>query len=188
MAGARLVAAAAALVLLAGCGGDDAPVAAPTPSPSEDSFIRGRDLPGGAVLENQTLSAHTHRRMARGVADLKTLGLWDDLTDHLFVVRVTTREGLGSAPADGHLAQALLQRRYTEEGAGELCYIVFFTDAIARDLPLLAGGVDRIDAGFIRRYWSSILAHELAHCLDGGSGEDVAREWERRVFDELSGL
>lgn len=128
--------------------------------------------------------------VARAVRDLKAVGLWGDLTRHLYAVKLSTRAGRDRIPGDQHLADAVYTALIEEEGAGGLCDIVFFSSAITRDLRRQAlyhrqGRVAEPPPG-ARAFWGSLLAHELAHCHgDAGLGERGARRWEARALREL---
>jgi hypothetical protein len=114
--------------------------------------------------------------------DLKRVGLWHRLADHLYEVRVSVRPGRSDIPSDGHLADAYPSAVARSGGFGSLCDIVFYPAAVAADLArwrryYSQGRAGRPPAN-LRQYWGSVLAHELAHCLGNGKGERVADHWE----------
>jgi hypothetical protein len=139
-------------------------------------------------LENDALGA-CKRRVNQAVADLKAIGLWDDLTNHLYVVNIQSRPGTTNIPDDGHLADAFLTAQIDDQGSGGLCSIMFFPAAVQGEYAeLLAYAAEQptYQAPSLRHFWASILGHELGHCFKGQPGEDVARRWEHRVLEELS--
>jgi hypothetical protein len=158
----------------------DARPRSPSRGPSErDATVR---------LENDALGA-SKQRVNQAVADLKAIGLWDDLTNHLYVVNVQSRPGPSNIPDDRHLADAFLTAQVDEEGSGGLCSIMFFPAAVrAEYAELLAYAAEQptYEPPSLRHFWASILGHELGHCFKGQPGEDVARRWEHRVLEELS--
>ncbi len=139
-------------------------------------------------LENEAFGA-SKRRLSQAIADLKAIGLWDDLTHHLYVVNIQSRPGTANIPDDRHLADAFLTAEIDEQGSGGLCSIMFFPAAVRAEYAELVAYADdhpAYQAPTFRHFWASILGHELAHCFKGQPGEDVARRWEARVLEELS--
>jgi hypothetical protein len=122
-------------------------------------------------------------RLHQAEHDLKQVGLWNRLTDHLYEVRVSVRPGRSDIPSDRHLADAYPSAVAKPGGFGSLCDIAFYPAAIAADLArwrrYYSEGRAGRPAATLRQYWGSILAHELAHCLGNGKGEPVADHWER---------
>ena len=121
-----------------------------------------------------------------GIADVKRLGLWDDLTRHLYLIKIDSRLGRLNVPEDGHLADTYFTGVIDERGAGALCDIMFFPTAIGDDLGRWAiyysqGRLPEPPPS-PRDFWVAVLGHELAHCLGDGSGEAVAERWEARVL------
>jgi hypothetical protein len=158
----------------------------PLPRATATGLVSTRPATEPALrLENRGLGA-TKADIARAVADLKEVGLWDDLTDHLYVLKIATRPGLEDIPEDGHLADALLTAAVDDFGMGSACDIMFFPAAIARDLERWRGyyaeGLVPDPPPTLRQYWASILAHELGHCLNWEGGEPYAERWEARAL------
>jgi hypothetical protein len=127
--------------------------------------------------------------LIQAVADLKRIGFWDDLTAHLYVLRIDSRVGRLNVPRDGHLADAYYTGAIDDRGAGELCDVMFFSTAISDDLERWNGFWD---AGRIAEpppslqdFYASLLAHELAHCRHGPRGEPEAVRWEQRAREAL---
>ena len=92
-----------------------------------------------------------------------------------------------------HLANAI--SGLVEDTSGELqlsCDIVFFAGTIAGESRRFReyyeqGYLDRLPFTLRSRY-ASILAHELAHCLqDRPHNEAAARGWEKRVLRLMRG-
>ncbi len=165
------------------------PTAAPVPTGSASpsgSANRPPTEPDRVIVENIALGA-SKGFAARAIRDLKKLGFWDDLTDHLFIIQVASRDGRTNIPEDGHLADAFLTGQVDERGSGGRCDIMFFTSAMADDLVRWERYYDQ---GLLpeppptwRQFWASILAHELAHCLRHGTGgEPLSEEYERKVL------
>jgi hypothetical protein len=131
-------------------------------------------------------------RLHQAERDLKKVGIWDRLTEHLYEVKVAVRPGRSHIPQDRHLADAYPSAVAAPGGFGSLCDIAIYPAAIANDLARwrryhAAGRLEAIPPDNLRQYWGSILAHELAHCLDHGSGEQSAERWERKALDGLRG-
>jgi hypothetical protein len=162
----------------------------PTEQNEQSSSISGGPSERDATvrLENDALGP-SQQRVNQAVADLKAIGLWDDLTSHLYVVNIQSRPGTSNIPDDRHLADAFLTAQIDEQGSGGLCSIMFFPAAVRGEYAeLLAYAADHstYEAPSLRDFWASILGHELGHCFKGQPGEDVARRWEDRVLEELS--
>ena len=158
-----------------------------TPEPEERPAL-GRK---GPKVENVAFGrSHDHAR--RAVKDLKRLGLWKRLTDHLYAIRLGSRLGRDSVPDDGHLADAILTAQVDEEGHGSLCDIRFYPTAMRDDLVrwslYYAQRLLPEPAPTLRQFWGAILAHELAHCLPEGRGEPAAGRWEERALRGLRTL
>jgi hypothetical protein len=129
-------------------------------------------------------------RLHEAEHDLKSVRLWGPLTNHLFEVKVAVRPGRSDIPADRHLADAYISAVAAQGTLRNLCDIVFYPAAIARDLVRwrryhAQGRLGR-PPGTLRQYWGSILAHELAHCLGTGRGERVAKHWEAKAQHKLA--
>jgi hypothetical protein len=177
------------LALAAGACNDeprDAPVAHPSPhgSPSQRDITRPERA---KVLFRAT--GEPARRLRRAERDLKEVGLWRRLADHLYEVRVAVRPGRSDIPEDRHLADAYPSAVAAPGGYGSLCDIVFYPAAIAADLArwrrLHAQGLLGPPPATLQQYWGSILAHELAHCLGNGKGEAAAQHWEAVARERL---
>jgi hypothetical protein len=174
----------AALLVVMGCDeraserGAQPPASSRAPS-ERDATVR---------LENEAFG-ESKRRLDQAVADLKAIGLWDDLTNHLYVVNIQSRPGTANIPDDRHLADAFLTAQIDEAGSGGLCSIMFFPAAVRAEyaeLVAYAAEQPAYEPPSLRHFWASILGHELAHCFKGQPGEDVARRWEERVLQHLS--
>jgi hypothetical protein len=191
---------ALALALVA-CDGDDErrgpaarSTAPPAASPSPERRTPSVRLP---KIDNRASGA-ARARLARAIGDLRATALWRRLTKDLFVISVGSRPGRQYVPDDGHLAEARAFPYVDDDGSGRLCDITFFPTAIDDDLRLQAhyheqGLLDRAPPTK-RHFWTSILGHELAHCLpnqrDGLpalTGEAAARRWERKVLAAVEG-
>lgn len=173
------------VVLAGGC-----TPAAESPAPSPPNHARPPTRPtAGAKVINVALG-RDRALVATAVRDLKAIGLWRDLTRHLYAVQLSTRRGPDRVPSDEHLADAVYTSLADEGGAGGLCDIVLFSTAIAADRRrqadyFAAGRLPRPPPS-LRHFWGSLVAHELAHCLgDVGLGEPGARAWERRALRAL---
>ena len=200
-AGARRLAGAVLLCALlpAACTGGSEPAtpraaqapseagSTPTPAPAERPPLE----PRGAKIEN-VASGGSHRRARVAIRDLRRIGLWSRLTDHLYIVKIGARLGRRSVPEDGHLADAVLTAQVDEEGGGALCDIRFYPTAMADDLVRWAQYyAQRLlpePPPTLRQFWGAILVHELAHCLGDGKGEGVADRWEKRALRGLRTL
>ena len=135
--------------------------------------------------------AEASRKLRQAERDLKHIGLWGRLSDHLYEVRMAVRPGRSDIPEDRHLADAYQSAVAAPGGYGSLCDIVFYPAAIAADLArwrrLHVRGLLGPPPSSLRHYWASILAHELGHCLGNGSGENVAEHWEAIALERLRG-
>ncbi|HEX2057463.1 MAG TPA: hypothetical protein VHI71_03760 [Actinomycetota bacterium] len=124
--------------------------------------------------------------------DLKAVNLWRPLTRHLFGIKFGSRLGAVNIPDDGHLADAILTVAEDERGAGRLCDVMYFPNAIARDLDrwrlYYSRGAIADPPPTLRQLWGAVTAHELAHCFPGGAGEEVALEWEAKALARLRNL
>ena len=143
--------------------------------------------PGGVHLENKGLTVSDRRRVRRAVQDLKDLGFWRELTSHVASVTVATRPGPERAPADGHLADALMTVRLGRF-PGYSCDIMIFSQALEDDVANQAiyYSEGRLSAPppTLGQFWAIILAHELAHCSPRGRrGEAYSTKWEQRVLE-----
>jgi hypothetical protein len=184
----------ASALLLSACTGGDAPAEAaatpapvPSPSPSPSIVIN----PPGVVVENDALGPSV-RRVRRAMRDLKAVNLWRRLTVHLWKVKFQSRLGAVNVPDDGHLADAILTAGFGRRAQGRVCDVMFFPNAIARDLDrwrlYYARGATTEPPPTLRQLWGAVTAHELGHCFPGGPGEKVAGKWERKALARLREL
>lgn len=182
----------ASLLLAVACSANDAPRAsAPTASPSPSQSPAVVVNPPGVVIHNAALGTSA-RRVRRAMRDLKAVNLWRPLTKHLYKVKFASRLGLVNVPEDGHLADAILTAGFGEGVQGRLCDVMFFPNAIARDLDrwryYYGQGAAADPPPTLRQLWGAVMAHELAHCFPGGPGEKVAQEWEAKALGRLRNL
>lgn len=129
--------------------------------------------------------------LRQGIGDLKRIGFWDDLTAHLYLINLDSRFGRLNVPKDGHLADAYFTGTIDAGGAGALCDVMFFPTAIRDDLRrwrlyYSQGRIAEVPPS-LEVFYSSLIAHELAHCSLGARGEPAAQAWERRTRDALPG-
>jgi hypothetical protein len=189
----RLLAAGLLVAVLGACEGpsadgelgaerEDTPAATPTeggPQNRAPTEVRVDNLATGP----------SHARVATAVRDLKRIGLWDDLSAHLFVIEIQSRAGREDIPDDKHLADAFLSGTIEAGGSGGFCSIMFFPTAISVDLrqwrSYYEQGLHPEEPPTMRQFWTSILGHELGHCFKGQPGEDVAEHWEAKVLEAL---
>jgi hypothetical protein len=147
--------------------------------------------PPGVVVENDALGP-SEKRVRRAMRDLKAVNLWLPLTKHLYKVKFQSRLGASAIPEDGHLADAFLTAGFGETAQGRLCDVMFFPNAIARELDRLrlyySQGLLTNPPPTLRQLWGAVTAHELGHCFPGGPGEKVAQEWEGRALEKLREL
>jgi hypothetical protein len=184
------VALVGAFVLIS-CTGDPAPRARDSERPErpvEDVIQERGPTRIRARVENNAFGSSA-RLVRRAVRDLKRVHLWGRLTRHLYVIELGSRLGRDNVPRDGHLADAYITGVVEEEGAGALCDIMIFPTAVADDLARWriyhASGYIEEPAPSLRQLWAALLAHELAHCMEGPRGERVAEMWERRAMDRF---
>lgn len=180
-------------VLFAACnGGPEAPSAQPSPAASPSASQpaeRGITQPEGTSVQN-VAHGPSKRLVATAIRDLKRVKLWKPLTKHLYVIKIGSRLGRSNVPEDGHLADAYLTAQIDDDGVGgSLCDIMFFPTAMADDLARWrtynAQGLLDDPAPTRSQFWAAILAHELAHCLNHGSGEPLAEKWEARALEAV---
>lgn len=178
-------------LLLSGCStsvdGDPRDAGGPaTPATSASGPAeRGITNPPGVITVNGALGDE-RRLVARAIEDLKTVGLWRELTGHLYSVRVGVHPGRERIPEDGHLADAVRTIKLDGDVGGIYCQITFYSAAMSDDLVRVAGYFDQglisTPAPTERQFYAAILGHELAHCLGQGRGEAEARRWEAEVL------
>lgn len=170
------------------------PEARPTTSPSPTVSERG-SIVRTPKIDNRA-TGKTAGHIERAIRDLKAVGYWRRLTKDLYVVSVGSRPGRQYVPDDRHLAEARAFPYVDDDGGGRLCDITFFPTAMADDLALQQRYFDQglLDRGppTVRNFWSSILGHELAHCLpherDGNPAltpEPAAHRWEMKVLEAV---
>ncbi|HEU4480428.1 MAG TPA: hypothetical protein VFS18_00960 [Actinomycetota bacterium] len=182
---------ALALVLGACSGGGAGTDGSDGPSPATRTPAQARDIiePDRLIVDNVAFG-RSRRHVARAIRDLKRVDLWKPLTEHLFVVKIGSRNGRRSVPDDAHLADAFLTVDFRGDVGGALCDIRFYPRAMADDLARWAGyysqGLLPDPAPGRRAFWASILGHELAHCLrHGKGGEPLSERWERRALEAV---
>lgn len=170
-----------------GGGPSTAATGAPTPSPSPSIVIN----PPGVVVINHALGP-SKKRVRRAMRDLKAVNLWRPLTKPLYKVKWQSRLGRIKIPEDGHLADALLTAAFDKRAQGRLCDVMFFPNAISRDLDrwryYYGIGATSNPPPTLRQLWAAVMAHELAHCLPGNPGEKVAEKWEAKALVRLRKL
>jgi hypothetical protein len=159
-----------------------------TPEPTRAASVATppeRDTPR-LILE---ATGPTRERLRVAVSDLRSIGMWGELTDHLYAIELDSRSGSANAPEDGHLADAYFTGIVQGGTGGAVCDIMFFPSAVIADLvrwrQYYAAGVAAGAPPSLRAFYGSLLAHELAHCRPGPRGEGVARSWEDRARDAL---
>jgi hypothetical protein len=135
--------------------------------------------------------------VTRAIEDLKTVDLWEPLTEHLYRIDLRVRAGEEDVPQDAHLADARFWKSDIAHGTyrypkGAFCRIRFFPAAMEADLvrwsSYFARGLLTDAPPTIRQFWAAILGHELSHCPAKGTDttpEEVALAWERRVLAAL---
>ncbi len=140
------------------------------------------------ILTNAALGG-SKRLVNTAIGDLKKVGLWRPLTNHLYSLKFATRLGRLNVPEDGHLADAYLTAAINGNEGGAACDVMFFPTAMADDLARWrtyhSQGLLADPAPTLRQFWGSIMAHELAHCLKHGRGEPTAERWEARALAAL---
>ena len=167
----------------------DRPPTAATPEPRiTGPSERGRTIPRGPRVDN-VAPGEARRFLEVAIEDLRQVGLWRPLTEHLYAMQVDARLAIEDVPDDGHLADAYSTGLVEEDGAGAYCDLMFWPIAIEGDLLRWEGfwaeGLIERRPPTLRQYWAALLAHELAHCLNGRHGEKVAQEWEERTIARL---
>lgn len=185
---------AVALVVLVGCSGSVTHQTLPRPSisvsdPSPTPERRGAlEDPPGVIVVNDA-SGISAARVERAQADLKNAGMWRKLTKHLYRIEFVSAPGRSFVPDDGHLAEAYKTFVIEDGTGGTLCQIKFFSTAMRDDLNRWinyhAQGLIPEEPPSFRHFWAAIMAHELAHCLDGPNGEKAALEWEERALEAI---
>ena len=179
---------AALLITLAACthSADHHERAVPEPTPLRS------ERPPTKVHRKLILEARgpAHDSIVQAVADVRTIGFWRRLTDHLFEVQLDARLGRSNIPRDEHLADAYYTVAVAPNGGGTVCDVMFFPTSIANDLArwtafYAQGRIARPPPASLRQYYASLLAHELGHCQPGLRDESVALSWEHRTVAAL---
>lgn len=183
-------------VIVAGCTTagpeQDLPPTPPETGVDEEAAPARRPItkPSRLSITNAALEGSVEQ-VDRAIQDLRAIGMWRRLTGDLYAVRFATRPGREQVPDDGHLADAYLTAEIDGRTGGSLCDVMFFPTAMSDDLSRWrtyhSQGLLADPPPTDRQFWASIMAHELAHCLDGGRGEGVAMRWERRALRRLRG-
>lgn len=136
--------------------------------------------------------------LRRAISDLKAVGVWHRLTDHLYGISIHVRPGESRVPEDRHLADARFWRAPIARGTyrypvGAFCWIRFFPAAIEDDrqrwVAYYSQGLTLAPPPTERQFWASILGHELAHCPAHGADtapESAALRWERKIVELLA--
>lgn len=174
----------ALLTLLVSCqGAIDRPSAAPEQPIRSEAPQRPPTEPELRVTNDAF--GNSQERLRHAIAELKRLGFWHELTDHLFVIDLGSRLGTANVPKDQHLADANSTGTVEGDQMGALCDLMFFTTAIRQDLDRWRGyyeqGLADTEPPTMEHYWVMLLAHELTHCLPRKHGETAARRAEERV-------
>ena len=169
---------------------------APSPPPQGERAERVPSVPTRPKVYFGEMGG-SRAEVEGAIADLKTVGLWDDLTKHLYRIDLKVRPGESGVPEDRHLADARFLRAQIARGTfdypkGAYCWIRFFPAAMSDDLvrwnSYYDQGLTPDPPPTERQFWGSILGHELSHCPQKGtetSPEDVALSWESRVLEAL---
>ena len=203
------VALACVAFLIGGCVGSqpeasEKPTPTPSPSPSlitTDQGGRARPGPAGITLVFET-GRFEQRLFQAAVSDLARVGVWGKLTKGLHFVELETHPGARSE-AGVHLADAVLSHTVQEGKPLVVCDIRFYPRAIRQELRIWrrvrsvglspVGWRDYNENEIFDEpqptksdFWSSILAHELSHCLEGPHGERSAQQWEYKAMRRLS--
>jgi hypothetical protein len=176
------------------------PTDAPGPVEGAEQGERAVTIPkpGRIVFHEVGIFAFEIRR---AIADLKRVGVWKELTSHIFQIDLSVRSGRENIPKDDHLADARFWRAPmvlgTEGVGGEqlgiYCWVRFFPSAMVQDLYRWRSLYDQGMTGRVppsrRQFWASILGHELYHCPEAGKKtrpEPAALAWEQRILDKLA--
>ena len=159
------------------------------PTPDSDPDLRLR-------LQNES-TGESRRLLARAMKDLRRLGYWTRLTDRLYGLWITVRPPSSKVAEDHHLAHSVVQPFTVGRHLGERCHINFYADAMQDEIEEIteeaAGAGTPPSPELVQTVWTSILAHELSHCLPYetkagvrvGGPEPRARKWEKKVANDL---
>lgn len=168
------------------------PMTGPTGDPSPAPTEARRDASDGPPKVVNAAGDASRAEITQAIRDLKTANVWAAVTpDDVDRIEIRSRDGVERVPDDKHLAEAQRVPYLVGERFAVDCLIVFFPDALRRDLVVQADGYD---SGYLdspppseRQFWAAILAHELAHCLRWAGGEPFAEKWETRTLAALQG-
>ena len=176
-------------MVLAACPADPAPAPRVDSTPVHTPAARPTTAPKKGPIVKLEAIGYARPLVRNGIADLKRIGFWDDLTRHLYLINLDSRLGRLNVPRDGHLADAYFTGTIDKRGAGALCDVMFFPTAIGDDLRrwrlLYSQGRIAEAPPSLQDFYTSLIAHELAHCSLGARGEPAAQAWERRTRDAL---
>ena len=181
-------------LLLASCDGEsvfDSAGTSPTPQAAPTSREHGpigRGIgsregeraatipPRTEVVFNEVVGAGSELR--RAIDDLKAIGVWRELTSHLYQIDLSVKSGRGNVPADRHLAGT---RRFWRSPIaygtydyprGIFCWVRFFPAAMEDDLFRWRSYYEQGFTGRApptrRQFWAGIMGHELFHCPERG--------------------
>jgi hypothetical protein len=202
-----LIAAALVALTLAGCDGtatspDEAAPGAPAASATPEVEAcsepergeRAASEPHEKIVFRKVGGVGPELR--RAIADLKHIGVWKELTSHLYQIDLSVKAGRANVPGDRHLADARFWRvRYgtDDELLAIFCWVRFFPAAIADDLLRWRSYYDQGLTARVpptgRQLWASIMGHELFHCPPRGPKtrpEPAALAWEQRIMEKLT--
>ena len=170
--------------LLAACSSSaETPQATPAGSPSPAASAKSAELPKIEFNNTKTLT----KPIERAIEDIKEVGVWRRLTKHLYLVKFAVYERGTMKYNKRHLANALSTVVQDEAGEFQLaCDIVFYRGTISEESERAR---EYQELGYRSQFPSSprllyaeIVGHELAHCLEGKSGEKVAQRWGKKVL------
>ena len=164
---------------------------APIPTGPSEVVVHGsrdRSAPNRPIVVVDAPPGAT-ARIHRAIADLRSAGVWEALSAHLFAVTVSAVSGPDSSPEDGHLADAFFRPHVVKRPGGRYCGIRFYASAVKTDLArqryYFDSGRLAEEPPSLRIFWAAILAHELTHCRDEHNGEAPALKVEQRVVERL---
>ena len=146
--------------------------------------------PQGVGYVNAGLHGVDKAHIRRAVRDLKELGFWKELTEHVVRVRISSRPGEYRILEDGRLADSIMTTQVGGRFSGVWCDVLIYSTALVQDIAqqeiYWAEGRLAAPPPDLRDFWAVILAHELAHCSPRGQkGEAYSTIWEGRVLAAL---